>query len=232
MQDGRFPTVESPNPEVKSAFDKALALAEETQAEAVIATDPDADRLGVGARNKAGEMVLYTGNQLGSCLAEYRVGKLKEMGIVPLEGSENAALIKTFVTTPMQEAIAEAHGLKCINTLTGFKWIGEKLKHYEEDLEDRLFEEEGLVINYDDTDLSTRVGLLLDYSTYYVFGGEESYGYLASDRVRDKDATGAILMFSELMAYLKGQGLTLGEYLDGLYPQVRLLRRDAAQPLL
>ena len=217
VQDGRFPTVASPNPEVKSAFDHALKLAEKVQADAVIATDPDADRLGVGARNPAGEMILYTGNQLGSCLAEYRVAKLKEMGIIPLEGSENAALIKTFVTTPMQEAIAQAHGLKCINTLTGFKWIGEKLKHYEEDLEDRLFEEEGLAINYDETDLSTRVSLLMDYSTYYVFGGEESYGYLASDRVRDKDATGAILMFSELMAYLKGQDLTLAEYLDALY---------------
>ncbi len=217
VQDARFPTVESPNPEVKSAFDLALKKAEAVKADGVIATDPDADRLGVGARNKEGEMVLYTGNMLGSCLAEYRVSKLKELGIIPLEGSSNAALIKTFVTTPMQEAIAEAHGLKCINTLTGFKWIGEKLKHYQEDLEDKLFDEEGLAIDYDETDLSTRVGLLMDYSTYYVFGGEESYGYLASDRVRDKDATGAILMFSELMAYLKGQGLTLAEYLDGLY---------------
>lgn len=217
VQDGRFPTVESPNPEIKTAFDMALAKAAEVGADGVIATDPDADRLGVGARNADGEMILYTGNQLGSCLAEYRVSKLKEMGILPLEGSQNAALIKTFVTTPMQEAIATAHGLKCINTLTGFKWIGEKLKHYQEDLEDKLFEEEGLALDYDETDLSTRVSLLMDYSTYYVFGGEESYGYLASDRVRDKDATGAILMFSELMAYLKGQGLTFAEYLDGLY---------------
>ncbi|MEM9227824.1 MAG: phospho-sugar mutase, partial [Verrucomicrobiota bacterium] len=217
VQDARFPTVKSPNPEAPSAFDTALAQAEEVGADGVIATDPDADRLGVGARTKDGEMVLYTGNMLGSCMAEYRVSKLKEMGIIPLDGSQSAALIKTFVTTPMQEAIATAHGLKCINTLTGFKWIGEKLKHYQEDLEDHLFDEEGLAIDYDQTDISTRVPMLLDYSTYYVFGGEESYGYLASDRVRDKDATGAILMYCELVAYLKGQGLTLGEYLDGLY---------------
>lgn len=217
VQDGRFPSVESPNPEVPSAFDKALAKADEVKADAVIATDPDADRLGVGARLKDGSMQLYTGNQLGSCMAEYRVNKLKEMGIIPAEGSDHAALIKTFVTTPLQEAIAERNGLKCINTLTGFKWIGEKLKHYQEELEINLWDEEGIAIDYDATDLSTRVGLLMEYSTFYVFGGEESYGYLASDRVRDKDASAAIIMFAELMAALKAEGKTLGEYLDSIY---------------
>ncbi|MGF1453635.1 MAG: phospho-sugar mutase [Opitutales bacterium] len=215
--DGRFPGTDSANPENREAYTKALELAEQTGAEAVIATDPDADRLGCGARNRAGEMVLYTGNQLGSAIAEYRVSKLKEMGIIPDEGTEDAALIKTFVTTPLQEAIAKAHGLKCVNTLTGFKWIGEKLNEYEELLRDSIFEEEGVGLDYDATDLSTRVQMLLEYSTFYVFGGEESYGYLASDCVRDKDANAAILMFCELLADLKKHGLTLDEYLDGLY---------------
>lgn len=217
VQDPRFPTVDSPNPEIASAFDKAIAEAEKIEADAVIATDPDADRLGIGARTVDGKMQLYTGNMLGSCMAEYRVCKLKEMGIIPANGSEHAALIKTFVTTPLQQAIAENHGLKCINTLTGFKWIGEKLNHYQEELEEKLWDEEGIALDYDATDLSTRVSLLLEYSTYYVFGGEESYGYLASDRVRDKDASGAIIMFCELMCYLKTQGLTLGQYLDSIY---------------
>jgi len=217
VQDARFPTVHSPNPEIPSAFDMALSQADAESADAVIATDPDADRLGVGARQADGTMQLYTGNQLGSCLAEYRVNKLKEMGIIPAEGTEHAALIKTFVTTPLQEAIAQAHGLKCINTLTGFKWIGEKLKHYQEELEINLWDEEGIAIDYDNTDLSTRVGLLMEYSTFYVFGGEESYGYLASDRDRDKDASAAIIMFAELMSALKAEGKTLGEYLDSIY---------------
>lgn len=226
VQDGSFPTVKSPNPEVPSAFDMALAKAEEVGADAVIATDPDADRLGIGARNREGKVVLYTGNMLGSCLAEYRIQRLKEMEVLPKEGTEHAALIKTFVTTPMQEAIAKAHGLKCIQTLTGFKWIGEKLRHYEEELKRRLFEEEGIALDYDRTDLVARVSLLLEYSTYYVFGGEESYGYLASDRVRDKDASGAILMFCELMAYLKAKGLTFEEYLDSLYLKYGYYKED------
>lgn len=217
VQDPRFPTVKSPNPEIATAFDKALVLAEETGADAVIATDPDADRLGVGARRKDGTMRLYTGNMLGACLAEYRVTQFKKMGFLPEEGTPRAALIKTFVTTPLQEAIAKAHGLKCINTLTGFKWIGEKLRHYQDELEEKLFEEEGLALDYDHTDQATRIQLLLEYSTFYVFGGEESYGYLASDRVRDKDATAAILMFCELMAHLKSQDRTLEEYLDAIY---------------
>lgn len=215
--DGRFPETESPNPENRGAFVKAIALAEEIGADGVIATDPDADRLGCGARTKDGSIVLYTGNQLGSALAEYRVSRMKEIGILPPEGSERAALIKTFVTTPLQEAIARENGLKCINTLTGFKWIGEKLHQYEQLLLENVFEEEGIGLDYDQTDASTRIQLHLDYGTFYVFGGEESYGYLASDLVRDKDANAAIIMFCELMAYLKTEGITLQDFLDAIY---------------
>ncbi|MGF1484938.1 MAG: phospho-sugar mutase [Opitutales bacterium] len=217
--DGRFPTVKSPNPENADALQQAIELAKEEDADVVLATDPDADRMGVAVPGASDEddWVLLTGNVIGSLLAEYRITTLKEMEILPEGGDENAALIKTFVTTPLQRAIGEEHGLKVIDTLTGFKWIGEKLHLYEEAMASGLVEEEGLVIDYDATDISTRVQILRDYSTYYVFGGEESYGYLASDRVRDKDANSAVLMFCEMVAHLKRTGVSVLEYLDGLY---------------
>ncbi|MFO8028004.1 MAG: phospho-sugar mutase [Opitutales bacterium] len=217
--DPRFPTVKSPNPENSEALSRAVAKAEETGADVVIATDPDADRMGVAVRGTDGEMVLLTGNQIGAILAEYRISTLKDAEILPEDGTRNAVLIKTFVTSPMQESVADWHGLKTINTLTGFKWIGEKLADYEAGMKAELFEKEGLAIDYDACDVWTRADLLLDYATYFVFGGEESYGYLASDRVRDKDANAAVLMFCELAAYLKANEMTFPEYLDALYLQ-------------
>lgn len=217
QMDGRFPTVKSPNPENAEALQLAIEKAEAVGADLVLATDPDCDRMGMAVRDDAGKMVLFTGNMIGSVLAEYRVSKLKEMGVLPPAGSPRAALIKTFVTTPLQAAIAETHGLKLINTLTGFKWIGAKLDQYQRELESSMAHAEGIALDYDATDLSTRVELLLEYSTYYVFGGEESYGYLASDRVRDKDGNAAVIMVCELAAFLKQQGITFAKYLDGLY---------------
>lgn len=217
--DGRFPTVKSPNPENAEALAMAIAKANETGADVVIATDPDADRMGVAVRDRSGEMVLLTGNQIGTLLAEYRISTLKDAEILPEDGSQNAALIKTFVTTPMQEAVATWHGLKTINTLTGFKWLGEKLAGYEAEMKAKLFEKEGLAVDYDACDVWTKADLMLDYSTYFVFGGEESYGYLASDKLRDKDANAAVVMFCELAAYLKAQEMTFPEYLDSLYLQ-------------
>ena len=217
--DPRFPTVESPNPENAEALEMALAKAEETQADVVIATDPDGDRMGVAVRNLEGEMVLLTGNQIGTLLAEYRISTLKDAEILPEDGGENAVLIKTFVTSPMQEAVADWHGIKTINTLTGFKWIGEKLADYEAQMKTELFDKEGLAVDYDACDVWTRADLLLDYSSYFVFGGEESYGYLASDKVRDKDANAAVIQFCELAAYLKANEMTFPEYLDALYLQ-------------
>ncbi len=219
VQDSRFPTVKSPNPENAEALAMGIAKANETGADVVIATDPDADRMGVAVRNADGEMVLLTGNQIGTLLAEYRISTLKDADILPEEGSENACLIKTFVTSPMQEAVADWHGIKTINTLTGFKWIGEKLADYQQQMEEALFEKEGMALDYDATDVWTRADLLLEYSTYFVFGGEESYGYLASDTVRDKDANAAVVMFCELAAYLKSQEMTFTEMLDSLYLQ-------------
>jgi phosphoglucomutase len=215
--DGRFPTVKSPNPENAEALAMAIVRANETGAEVVIATDPDADRMGVAVRDRSGEMVLLTGNQIGTLLAEYRISTLKDAEILPEDGSQNAVLIKTFVTSPMQEAVATWHGLKTINTLTGFKWLGEKLADYEAEMKAKLFEKEGLALDYDACDVWTKADLMLDYSTYFVFGGEESYGYLASDKLRDKDANAAVVMFCELAAYLKAQEMTFPEYLDSLY---------------
>ncbi len=217
--DGRFPTVKSPNPENAEALAMAIAKANETDTDVVIATDPDADRMGVAVRDRAGKMVLLTGNQIGTLLAEYRISTLKDAEILPEDGSENAVLIKTFVTSPMQEAVATWHGLKTINTLTGFKWLGEKLAGYEAEMKAKLFEKEGLAVDYDACDIWTKADLMLDYSTFFVFGGEESYGYLASDKLRDKDANAAVVMFCELAAYLKAQEMTFPEYLDSLYFQ-------------
>ena len=215
--DPRFPTVESPNPEYAEALAMAIACAENEGAELVLATDPDGDRMGAAARDSDGKLKLLSGNCIGSLLAEYRVTKLKELDWLPQEGSDSAALIKTFVTTPLQEAIAKAHGLKLINTLTGFKWIGEKLLNYETELKVKLEEIENRTIDYDMLSHKERSELLLKYSTFYVFGGEESYGYLASDFVRDKDANAAVILFCELAAYLKQKGLSFFDYLESLY---------------
>ncbi len=217
--DGRFPTVQSPNPENAEALKVAIAKANEVGADVVIATDPDADRMGVAVRDGCGEMVLLSGNQTGTILSEYRITTLKEAGILPEEGSENAVLIKTFVTTPMQEAVATWHGLRTINTLTGFKWMGAKLASYEANMKIQLFEKEGMAIDYDACDVWTKAELMLDYSNFFVFGSEESYGYLASDRVRDKDANAAVVMFCELAAYLKSQEMSFLDYLNALYLQ-------------
>lgn len=215
--DGSFPTVKSPNPENAEALEMGIAKALETNADAVIATDPDCDRMGVVVRGKDGSMVLLSGNQTGAMLAEYRIRKLKEYGILPEDGCENSAIIKTFVTSPIFEAIAKEHGLKLINTLTGFKWIGEKLHIYEEQMKASLFDEEGIGLDYDETEFTTRAELLREYSTFYVFGGEESYGYLPGDRVRDKDGNAACVCFAELAGYIKGQGKTLLDFLDEMY---------------
>ena len=217
VQDSRFPTVKSPNPENAEALSMAIERAGKTGAEIVMATDPDADRMGVAVRNSEGEMVLLTGNQIGSLLAAFRIEKMKDLGWLPREGTQSAALIKTFVTTPLQAAVARRNGLKVIDTLTGFKWIGEKLKGYEEQLLSRLKEEGIEVSAYDSIPLARRREWLLKYSTFYVFGGEGSYGYLASDRLRDKDANAAVLMFAEMAASLEVAGKTIPEYLDEVY---------------
>jgi phosphoglucomutase len=215
--DPRFPTVKSPNPENAEALARAISLAESEGLDLVLATDPDCDRMGCAVRDGEGRMQLLTGNQIGAMLAEYRISKYKEMGWIPKIGSSSAVLVKTFVTSPLQDAIGHGHGVKVVNTLTGFKWIAAKIRGYEEQLKSRFLKEKGIAIDYDETPFRQRAALLQEYSSFYVFGGEESYGYLPNDYVRDKDGNAACLMFAELCAAVKSQGLLVGDYLDRLY---------------
>lgn len=211
--DPRFPSVKSPNPENAEALALAVGVAQGGGHDVVMATDPDADRMGVAVRNRSGALELLTGNQVGALLAEYRIGKYKELGWIPASGTDRACLIKTFVTTPLQDAIARHHGVKVINTLTGFKWIAAKIRGYEAKLQAAM----GPGFDYDATPFAQRAKLLLEHSTFYLFGCEESYGYLANDSVRDKDGNSACLMFAELCAHVKASGQTVPEYLDSIY---------------
>jgi phosphoglucomutase len=215
--DPNFPTVKSPNPENAEALAMAIALAEREGADVVMATDPDCDRMGVAVRGPSGKMELLTGNQIGSLLAEYRIRKFKELGWIPKKGSPRVALIKTFVSTPLQEAIGRKHGLKVIDTLTGFKWIAEKIRLWEEEMLAKLREETGMSIDPDRSDFRIRADLLQKYSTFYAFGSEESYGYLPADFVRDKDGNAACVIFCEMAAALKKQGKSVLQFLDEVY---------------
>lgn len=183
--DGRFPTVISPNPEQKEAFGMALQLAEKADADLVLATDPDADRLGVYIKgDKQGEYHALTGNMTGVLLCEYLLNRRQAQGQLP----ENGAVVKTIVTTNMIDEIAKIYGVQVFEVLTGFKYIGEKIKE---------FEEEG--------------------SYTFLFGFEESYGCLAGSYARDKDAIGAAAALCEAAAFYKKQGMTLWEKLCSLY---------------
>jgi phosphoglucomutase len=213
VADGRFPTVQSPNPENAEALAMAIALADKEKADLVIATDPDCDRMGVAVRNSEGTMELFTGNQIGSLMGWYRITRLIEQGILTKENAGRAVLIKTFVTTDLQKAIAERYGLRCVETLTGFKYIGAKLGKYERALPDPIRS------TYRQLPEGATREFRLQNSSYYVFGGEESYGYSGADFVRDKDANGAAIMFAEVAAYAKSIGLTLDQLLDQIYAE-------------
>lgn len=213
IQDGRFPTVDSPNPENAPALAMAIKLAETCGAEIVIGTDPDADRMGVAVRDAHGKMVLLSGNQIGSLMAWYRLKTMFDLGWLTNANRTRGVIVKTFVTTELQSAIANSFGVSVVDTLTGFKYIAEKLKKYEDAIPaDKRGDYRTL------TQEQTRK-LRLEYSRFFIFGGEESYGYLGSDAVRDKDANGATLMFAEVAAYAKSIGKTLPELLDELYTE-------------
>lgn len=185
LPDGDFPTVAYPNPEDEKAWTLALELAREVDADIVLATDPDADRLGVYAKDQAtGEYVSFTGNMSGMLMAEYILRERTKSGTMP----ENPALIETIVTTDMAKAIAKDYGVTLIEVLTGFKYIGEQI---------RLFEQTG--------------------AHNYVFGLEESYGCLAGTYARDKDACVAVMMLCEVAAYYKTQGKTLWDAMMDMY---------------
>ena len=214
--DPRFPTVKSPNPENADALALAVEQAKATGADFVLATDPDNDRVGIAARTRDGGFELYTGNKIGTALAEYRLSKMKATGLIPAAGSDRVTLVKTFVTTPLQDAIAAGHGVRCVNALTGFKWIALKLKKYREKC-DTARAAAGDTRPFESLPYAERAKLLQKHSTFFAFGGEESYGYLAVDTVRDKDGNAAAIMIAELAARLKTDGLTFGEYLDSIY---------------
>ncbi len=211
--DARFPTVKSPNPENREAMAMAVAQAGKQGTDLVLATDPDADRMGVAVRNRAGQYEMLSGNQVGALLTDYRLAKYKELGVIPAAGSDRVCIIKTFVTTQLQDAIARAHGVKVINTLTGFKWIAAKMRGYENQVRAKM----GAGFDYDATSLAERARLQQLHGSFYVLGNEESYGYLPNDALRDKDGNSACLMFAELCASVKARGLTVPEYLDEIY---------------
>ncbi|HEY3659723.1 MAG TPA: phospho-sugar mutase, partial [Candidatus Udaeobacter sp.] len=211
--DGGFSTVKSPNPEYGEALTMAISLAERENADLVAATDPDCDRMGVAVRTRDGEIKLLTGNQIGSLLAWYRIKTLFDKGVLNKTNAARAVIIKTFVTTDLQNAIADHYGVRCVETLTGFKYIGAKLSNYERAIPEQLRR------SYADLAENETRRLRLAYSSFYVFGGEESYGYSGADFVRDKDGNGAVIMFCEVAAYAKSRGQTVDQLLDEIYSQ-------------
>lgn len=184
--DGDFPTVDYPNPEDKNAFKLALQLARKVDADVVLANDPDADRLGVYAKGENGEYVAFTGNMSALLLLEYELSQRKEKGLLP----ENAAVITTIVSSNMTNAIAENYGIKVFETLTGFKWVGQKIREFEQNK---------------------------DYKFQFAF--EESYGCIISDHARDKDGISAVMATCEAAAYYKSQGISLCEQMVNLYKE-------------
>jgi len=180
LPDGNFTTLKSPNPENYEGFELSIKLAKEKGADLIIATDPDSDRVGVAVSKGDGEFINLTGNQTGALLTEYILSKRKEMGTLP----ENGFIIKTVVTNEIVNKICAAYGVECFDVLTGFKFIADKIKDYEETGEKE-----------------------------FIFGFEESYGYLCGDYVRDKDAVSASLLIAEMASDYKLRGMTL---YDGL----------------
>ncbi|MBE7495501.1 MAG: phospho-sugar mutase [Verrucomicrobiaceae bacterium] len=211
VRDGRFPTVKSPNPENAPALKMAVDLADKEGADIVIGTDPDCDRMGVGVRDASGKMQLLTGNQTGSLMGWYRIKTMFDLGILNESNKKNAVFLKTFVTSPMQDAIAAKFGINCVNTLTGFKWISAKLNKYENALP------ADIRAKYRDLTAAESRAARLQHSKFLVFGGEESYGYMGDDFSRDKDGNGAVVMFAELAAYAASKGLTVAGLLDEVY---------------
>ncbi|KIR02232.1 Phosphoglucosamine mutase [Lachnospiraceae bacterium TWA4] len=193
LPDGEFPTVSYPNPEAAEAFELGLKLAKEVDADLVLATDPDADRLGVYVKDQAGEYHVLTGNMSGSLLAEYEISQYKELYGLP----EDGALIKTIVTSNLADAIAKAYGVKLIEVLTGFKYIGQQ------------------ILGFENSGKGT-----------YLFGFEESYGCLIGTYARDKDAIVATMALCECAAYYKSQGKTLWDAMIEMYEKYGYYKDD------
>ena len=184
LPDGNFPTASYPNPENKDVFDLAIKLAQKVAPDLIFGTDPDCDRIGVLVKMDSGDYTVLTGNQVGVLLTDYILGARKEKGLL----SKKDTIIKTIVSTGMVDGICEAYDAEVMDVLTGFKYIGEKIKEFEE-----------------------------TNSNYFAFGFEESYGYLAGDFVRDKDAVIASVLIAEMALYHQCQGKNLYEALQDLF---------------
>ncbi len=223
--DGAFPTVKSPNPDNLETLTLALEEAKRLNADGIIATDPDGDRMSVMLKNSKQEWSLLNGNTIAVLLAAYRLQAMKKLGLLP-EDLRRVALIKSFVTTPLLKVFAEKNGMKIIETHTGFKWIGEKLLDYECLLKEHLWNTKGLVLDYTQCDYEARKTLMLKESTFFFLGAEESCGFLANDAIRDKDANAATLMFCEVIAYLKSKGRSFSDYLDEIYAAYGYFKED------
>lgn len=209
--DGRFPTVASPNPENAPTLAMAVALADKEGADIIIGTDPDCDRMGVGVRNPQGEIQLLTGNQIGALIGWYRIKTFFDLGILNETNKKHAVFIKTLVTTELQSTIAKAYDINVVNTLTGFKYISAKLEKYERALPADIRAKYRTLSDVESRDAR------LAHSQFFVFGGEESYGYLGTDFTRDKDGNGAVVMFAEVAAYAASEGKSLIQLLDEVY---------------
>lgn len=212
VQDGRFPTVASPNPENAPALQMGVDLAEQEGAEIVIGTDPDCDRMGVVVRDDQGEMQILNGNQTGTLMEWYRIKTMFDLGILTDANRSRAVVVKTYVTSPLQNKIAEKSGINVVDTLTGFKFICDKLQKYEEGIPADKYDGD-----YRDLSEDESRRLRLEYSRFFVFGGEESYGYMGGDYVRDKDGNMATVMFAEIAAYAKSVGKSVAGLLDDIY---------------
>ena len=205
--DGNFPTLRYPNPEDPAAFALALELAEQTDADIVLATDPDADRLGVYAKDGAtGRYMPFTGNMSGLLIAEYELSQREALGLLPAERADGA-LVTTIVSSNMAYPLARAYGLTVIEVLTGFKYIGEQIKRFEE--------------------AKAANGGAPDHTKgayEYEFGFEESYGCLVGTHARDKDAVVAVMALCEAAAYYKSQGMTLCDQMRVIYEKYGFYR--------
>lgn len=193
MPDPDFSTVKSPNPEEHSAFNIAIRMADKIQPDVILGTDPDCDRLGICVKDDRGDYITLTGNQVGALLVDYVLSQLKDKGILP----ENGALVKTIVTSNLGRVIASHYGVKTIDTLTGFKYIGDKINEFEN-----------------------------TSSHTFLFGYEESYGYLSGTFVRDKDAVIASTLVCDMGVYYKDKGISIYDALQSIYKKYGYYKED------
>ncbi len=187
VPDPAFSNTKTPNPEEAAAYEKVLELAKQRDAELLLVCDPDGDRMGVGIKDRSGDYVIFNGDETGALLLEYILSTMKDLGTLP----ENPCIFNTIVTSDIGEEVAKYYGVDCEKTLTGFKYIGDKVAKYE-----------------------------VNHAKSYVFGYEESYGSLISPFVRDKDATQACLMLAEACAYYRSQAKTLKDVLADIYSRL------------